>query len=138
MSSSSSTSTAMGPASAETGIGFLDHMLDLLARHRRLGLEVEVSGELETGAQATPWRTLVLGQALNKALGDRRDLSHRLRSRADGRVTRRARAGHLRSPVLPFDADLPTARRRLDPSSPRSTSARSPTAEADPARLEVR
>ena len=36
-----------GEASAETGVGFLDHMLDLLARHGRLGLKVKASGDLE-------------------------------------------------------------------------------------------
>src|SRR3954462_3303658 len=42
-----------GEASAETGVGFLDHMLDLLARHGRLGLKVEANGDLETGAHHT-------------------------------------------------------------------------------------
>ena len=61
-----------GEASAETGVGFLDHMLDLLARHGRLGLEVEASGDLETGAHHTVEDVgIVLGQALDEALGDR-------------------------------------------------------------------
>src|SRR4249920_2401186 len=34
-----------GEASASTGVGFLDHMLDLLARHGRLGLKVEATGD---------------------------------------------------------------------------------------------
>jgi imidazoleglycerol-phosphate dehydratase len=42
-----------GEASVSTGVGFLDHMLDLLARHGRLGLQVEASGDLETGAHHT-------------------------------------------------------------------------------------
>jgi imidazoleglycerol-phosphate dehydratase len=59
-------------ASAETGVGFLDHMLDLLARHGRLGLRVEASGDLETGAHHTVEDVgIVLGQALDEALGDR-------------------------------------------------------------------
>jgi len=61
-----------GPASASTGVGFLDHMLDLLARHGRLGLKVEASGDLETGAHHTVEDVgIVLGQALDEALGDR-------------------------------------------------------------------
>src|SRR5690349_15127350 len=61
-----------GEANAETGVGFLDHMLDLLARHGRLGLKVEASGDLETGAHHTVEDVgIVLGQALDEALGDR-------------------------------------------------------------------
>ena len=61
-----------GEASARTGVGFLDHMLDLLARHGRLGLEVEAQGDLETGAHHTVEDVgIVLGQALDEALGDR-------------------------------------------------------------------
>ena len=61
-----------GAGERNTGIGFLDHMLDLLARHGRLGLEVSVSGDLETGAHHTAEDTaIVFGQALDAALGDR-------------------------------------------------------------------
>ena len=61
-----------GEASSSTGVGFLDHMLDLLARHGRLGLRVEASGDLETGAHHTTEDVgIVLGQALDEALGDR-------------------------------------------------------------------
>ena len=61
-----------GPASAETGVGFLDHMLDLLARHGRLGLEVSAQGDLETGSHHTVEDVgIALGQALDKALADR-------------------------------------------------------------------
>jgi imidazoleglycerol-phosphate dehydratase len=61
-----------GGASAKTGVGFLDHMLDLLARHGRLGLEVEAAGDLETGAHHTVEDVgIVLGQAIDQALGDR-------------------------------------------------------------------
>ena len=61
-----------GAGSRETGVGFLDHMLDLLARHGRMDLEVKVSGDLQTGAHHTAEDTaIVLGQALDVALGDR-------------------------------------------------------------------
>ena len=61
-----------GGGTRETGVGFLDHMLDLLARHGRLDLDVKVSGDLETGGHHTVEDTgIVLGQALDQALGDR-------------------------------------------------------------------
>ncbi len=61
-----------GDGARDTGIGFLDHMLDLLARHGRMDLDVTVSGDLRTGAHHTAEDTaIVLGQALDAALGDR-------------------------------------------------------------------
>jgi imidazoleglycerol-phosphate dehydratase len=61
-----------GAGSRATGVGFLDHMLDLLARHGRLDLEVTVKGDLQTGAHHTVEDTgIVLGQAIDRALGDR-------------------------------------------------------------------
>ena len=61
-----------GESSAATGVGFLDHMLDLLARHAKLGLTVKATGDLETGAHHTVEDVgIVLGQALDEALGDR-------------------------------------------------------------------
>jgi imidazoleglycerol-phosphate dehydratase len=47
-------------------------MLDLLARHSHLDLDVQVNGDLETGSHHTVEDTgIVLGQALDRALGDR-------------------------------------------------------------------
>jgi imidazoleglycerol-phosphate dehydratase len=61
-----------GAGARTTGVGFLDHMLDLLARHGRFDLEVAVSGDLQTGSHHTVEDTaIVLGQALDRALGDR-------------------------------------------------------------------
>jgi len=61
-----------GSGTRSTGVGFLDHMLDLLARHGRLDLDVNVSGDLQTGAHHTAEDTaIVLGQALDAALGQR-------------------------------------------------------------------
>jgi imidazoleglycerol-phosphate dehydratase len=61
-----------GESRAETGVGFLDHMLDLLARHGKLGLIVEAKGDLDTGAHHTVEDVgIVFGQALDEALGDR-------------------------------------------------------------------
>jgi imidazoleglycerol-phosphate dehydratase len=61
-----------GAVSAATGVGFLDHMLELLGRHGRLGLAVSAKGDLETGAHHTVEDVgIALGQALDQALGDR-------------------------------------------------------------------
>lgn len=61
-----------GDVDASTGLGFLDHMLDLLGRHGRLGLRVNASGDLETGSHHTVEDVgIALGQALDEALGDR-------------------------------------------------------------------
>jgi imidazoleglycerol-phosphate dehydratase len=61
-----------GAGTRSTGVGFLDHMLDLLARHGRLDLTVNVTGDLHTGSHHTVEDTgIVLGQALDRALGDR-------------------------------------------------------------------
>ncbi len=66
--------TLEGEASYEnaTGVGFFDHMLDLVARHGRFGLKVDADGDTETGAHHTVEDVgIVLGQALDEALGDR-------------------------------------------------------------------
>jgi imidazoleglycerol-phosphate dehydratase len=65
-----------GAGTRETGVGFLDHMLDLLARHGRMDLKVHVRGDLGTGAHHTVEDTgIVIGQALDEALGDRRGIA---------------------------------------------------------------
>jgi imidazoleglycerol-phosphate dehydratase len=61
-----------GAGTRTTGVGFFDHMLDLLARHGRLDLDVTARGDLQTGAHHTVEDTgIVFGQALDQALGDR-------------------------------------------------------------------
>jgi imidazoleglycerol-phosphate dehydratase len=61
-----------GQGERRTGVGFFDHMLDAVARHGRLDLDVEARGDLDTGAHHTVEDVgLVLGQALDEALGDR-------------------------------------------------------------------
>ncbi|MEA2411628.1 MAG: imidazoleglycerol-phosphate dehydratase [Thermoleophilaceae bacterium] len=61
-----------GQGERTTGVGFFDHMLDAVARHGRLDLDVEARGDLQTGAHHTVEDVgLVLGQALDEALGDR-------------------------------------------------------------------
>jgi imidazoleglycerol-phosphate dehydratase len=65
-----------GAGERDTGVGFLDHMLDLLARHGHLDLDVRARGDLETGAHHTVEDVgICLGQALDAALGDRAGIS---------------------------------------------------------------
>jgi imidazoleglycerol-phosphate dehydratase len=64
-----------GAGQRETGVGFMDHMLDLVARHGHLDLDLTVTGDLQTGAHHTVEDTgIVLGQAIDQALGDRRGI----------------------------------------------------------------
>ena len=61
-----------GTGERDTGVGFLDHMLDLLARHGHLDLTVKATGDLHTGAHHTVEDVgICIGQALDEALGDR-------------------------------------------------------------------
>ncbi|MBI4898842.1 MAG: imidazoleglycerol-phosphate dehydratase HisB [Actinobacteria bacterium] len=61
-----------GGGSRDTGVGFLDHMLDLFARHGHFDLDVKAEGDLQTGAHHTVEDVgIVLGQAIDRALGDR-------------------------------------------------------------------
>ena len=61
-----------GEIEIATGVGFLDHMLELLARHGGLGLRIEAEGDLVTGAHHTTEDVgIALGQAIDQALGDR-------------------------------------------------------------------
>lgn len=61
-----------GAGTRTTGVGFFDHMLDLLARHGLLNLDVTTKGDIETGSHHTVEDTgIVFGQAIAEALGDR-------------------------------------------------------------------
>ena len=61
-----------GQGSRDTGVGFFDHLLDALARHGGLDLDLRVQGDLETGPHhSVEDAGLALGQALDEALGDR-------------------------------------------------------------------
>lgn len=61
-----------GHAEVKTGIGFFDHMLEALARHALLDLEVQCTGDLHIDGHHTVEDVgIVLGQALAQALGDR-------------------------------------------------------------------
>jgi imidazoleglycerol-phosphate dehydratase len=99
-----------GEAVAGTGVGFLDHMLDLLGRHGHFGMMVSARGDLETGAHHTVEDVgIVLGQALDEALGDRAGIRRygsalvpMDESLAECAIDISGR------PLCVFDADLPT------------------------------
>jgi imidazoleglycerol-phosphate dehydratase len=64
-----------GKADVQTGVGFFDHMLDLLARHSLIDLRVRAEGDLQIDAHHTVEDVgIVLGQALDRALGDKRGI----------------------------------------------------------------
>ena len=59
-----------------TGIGFLDHMLEQLSRHSLMDLEVAAEGDLHIDFHHTTEDTgIVVGEAINRALGDRRGIT---------------------------------------------------------------
>lgn len=64
-----------GKSEVSTGVGFFDHMLDLLARHGLLDLTIKAKGDVHVDAHHTVEDVgICLGQALQKALGDRRGI----------------------------------------------------------------
>jgi imidazoleglycerol-phosphate dehydratase len=64
-----------GDAEIATGIGFLDHMLEQLARHSLIDLVVRVAGDLHIdGHHTTEDSAIAVGQALSEALGARRGI----------------------------------------------------------------
>jgi imidazoleglycerol-phosphate dehydratase len=80
-----------GDAQVATGVGFLDHMLELYARHALMDLAVACTGDLHVDAHHTTEDIgICLGQALDRALGDRAGIR---------------RYGHA---VLPMDETLVT------------------------------
>jgi imidazoleglycerol-phosphate dehydratase len=65
-----------GKATIATGVGFLDHMLELFARHALVDLEVKVTGDLHVDQHHTTEDTgIALGQCVLQALGDKRGIT---------------------------------------------------------------
>jgi imidazoleglycerol-phosphate dehydratase len=65
-----------GAATIATGIGFLDHMLDLLARHSRIDMRVNAKGDLHIDHHHTTEDVgITLGQAVRQALGDMKGIT---------------------------------------------------------------
>ena len=98
-----------GSGERETGVGFLDHMLDLLARHGHLDLDVRASGDLQAGAHHTVEDVgICIGQALDAALGERAGISRYGDATVPMDESRAACAIDLSGRgLLVFDASLP-------------------------------
>ncbi|MBB3660435.1 imidazoleglycerol-phosphate dehydratase [Rhizobium sp. BK650] len=65
-----------GKSTISTGVGFFDHMLDQLSRHSLIDMEIESKGDLHIDDHHTVEDTgIAIGQAISKALGDRRGIT---------------------------------------------------------------
>ncbi len=66
----------VGQAEVATGVGFLDHMLDLFARHGRFDLLIEANGDTQVDDHHTAEDVgIVLGEAVREALGDKQGVA---------------------------------------------------------------
>jgi imidazoleglycerol-phosphate dehydratase len=96
----------------ETGVGFFDHMLDQLARHALIDMEVRCSGDLHIDDHHTVEDVgIALGQALTQALGDKRGIRRygSFHLAMDDALVRSALDLSGR-PYLVWDMDMPTAK----------------------------
>ena len=109
-----------GRASIATGIGFLDHMLDLLARHSRIDISVKAKGDLHIDHHHTTEDVgIALGQALKQALGDMKGITRyadvhvpmdealtRVAIDISGRPFLVFKVEFVRAKIGPFDTEL--------------------------------
>jgi imidazoleglycerol-phosphate dehydratase len=94
----------------ETGVGFFDHMLDQLARHALIDMEVRATGDLHIDDHHTVEDTgIALGQALAQALGDKRGIKRygSFHLAMDDALVRAALDLSGR-PYLVWDVEMPT------------------------------
>ncbi|MDB5589686.1 imidazoleglycerol-phosphate dehydratase HisB [Enterovirga sp.] len=101
-----------GTCRISTGIGFLDHMLELFGRHALVDLDVKVTGDLQVDGHHTTEDTgIALGEALRKALGDKKGVTRyaSLDLPMDETLTRVALDLSGR-PFLVFRTEFPTAK----------------------------
>jgi imidazoleglycerol-phosphate dehydratase len=99
-----------GTATIATGVGFLDHMLELFARHALVDLDVKVTGDLHVDDHHTTEDTgIALGQCVLQALGDKRGIARyaSLDLAMDEALTRTAIDVSGR-PFLVFRTEFPT------------------------------
>ena len=109
-----------GRSSIATGIGFLDHMLDLLARHSRIDMEIKAKGNLHIDHHHTTEDVgIALGQAVKQALGDMKGITRyadvhlpmdealtRVAIDISGRPFLVFKVDFVRDKVGPFDTEL--------------------------------
>jgi imidazoleglycerol-phosphate dehydratase len=109
-----------GRSSIATGIGFLDHMLDLLARHSRIDIEINAKGDLHIDHHHTTEDIgIALGQAVKQALGDMKGITRyadvhvpmdealtRVAIDISGRPFLVFKSEFVRDKVGPFDTEL--------------------------------
>lgn len=101
-----------GKSSISTGVGFLDHMLDQIARHGLFDLEVSAKGDLHIDDHHTVEDVgIVLGQAFRSALGNRAGIQRYAVAYVpmDEALTRAA-VDLSGRPFLVFEATFPTAK----------------------------
>ena len=101
-----------GAASIATGVGFFDHMLEQVARHGLIDLDIKAKGDLHIDAHHTVEDTgIALGTAIRQALGERRGITRyaSVEMPMDETLTRVALDISGR-PFLIFNAEFPTAR----------------------------
>lgn len=95
-----------------TGVGFFDHMLDQLARHSLIDLEISATGDLHIDDHHTVEDTgITLGKALTQALGDKRGIrryGHFALAMDDTQVA--AALDLSGRPYLVWNVDFPTAK----------------------------
>ncbi len=101
-----------GTSRCQTGVGFFDHMLDQLARHAMIDLEISAKGDLHIDDHHTVEDVgIALGQALAKALGDKRGIRRYGHFRLAMDDTQVACALDLSArPFLIFTLAFPTAK----------------------------
>ncbi len=109
-----------GQSDIATGIGFLDHMLDLLARHSRIDIMVKADGDLHVDFHHTTEDVgIALGQAVRQALGDMKGITRyahvhmpmdetltRVAIDVSGRSVLVFRVNFVRDKIGEFDTDL--------------------------------
>jgi len=109
-----------GRSSIATGIGFLDHMIDLLARHSRIDMEIKAKGDLHIDHHHTTEDVgIALGQAMKQALGDMKGITRyadvhlpmdealtRVALDISGRPFLVFKVDFVRDKVGPFDTEL--------------------------------
>ena len=109
-----------GRSSITTGIGFLDHMLDLLARHSRIDMEIKAKGDLHIDHHHTTEDVgIALGQAMKQAFGDMKGITRyadvhlpmdealtRVAIDISGRPFLVFKVDFVRDKVGPFDTEL--------------------------------